>query len=178
MYQHHVRGHDDLNIYEWAQGILAIIEYEENITMRYMLSQYRVVIRDTQSHGFNAAKWSSSVVLSLLEKCKVTWDQTYKMAEECISTLVAISSPQKEHFVSPQPRDTSPSCQAQYGGNSGGNNNGNGRFGNRKLTKLCVFYNNGSCLNAGHHKNGTTRLRDMCVGSVGTPLVERECSAN
>jgi hypothetical protein len=51
--------YDDLNIYEWSQGILAIIEAEEDINvMRFMLSHYRAVYRDAQNHGFAAARWS------------------------------------------------------------------------------------------------------------------------
>jgi hypothetical protein len=67
--------YDDLNIYEWAQGVLAIIEGEEDIsTIRHMLAHYRAVFRDAHNHGFKAAKWSNGVVLSMLEKGKLTWD--------------------------------------------------------------------------------------------------------
>jgi hypothetical protein len=76
---------------------LAIIEAEEDINvMRFMLSHYRAVYRDAQNHGFAAARWSNGVVLSMLEKGKLRWDETYKMAEERRSALVSMSSPHKD----------------------------------------------------------------------------------
>jgi hypothetical protein len=74
--------------------VLAIIEREDDIsTMRHMLAHYRAVFRDAHNHRFEAAKWSSGVVLSMLEKGKLTWDQSYQMAEERCSALVASSVP-------------------------------------------------------------------------------------
>jgi hypothetical protein len=94
--------YDDLNIYEWSQGVLSIMEAEENIDIiRYMLAHYRSVYRDAQNHGFEAAKWSNSVVLSMIEKGKLRWDQVYSMAEERRSALVAVSTPQKDRSPSP-----------------------------------------------------------------------------
>jgi hypothetical protein len=189
--QDHVIGHgrksklfyDDLNLYEWAQGVLAIIEYEEDVTtMRHMLSHYRSVFRDAQCHGFEAAKWSSGVVLSLLEKGKITWDQTYKVAEERRDALVAVSTP-NDHSVSLPIRDSRPLRQAQFNGgnytNSSGQGNGNSaRSGNRKLVKACVFHNNGSCPNSGHHENSNTRWRHVCRLCWDPSHVERECTSN
>jgi hypothetical protein len=63
-----------MKIFEWTQGIFAIIEAEEKVDiMRLMLAHYRDLFRDAQSYGFDAAKWTNSVVLSALEKGKFTW---------------------------------------------------------------------------------------------------------
>jgi hypothetical protein len=97
--------YDDLNLFEWAQGVLAIIECEEDPEkMRLMLAHYLAVFRDAQTHGFEVAKWSNGVILSLLEKGKVTWDNTYKMAEERRSALTACSGPVRDYYVPPQPQ--------------------------------------------------------------------------
>jgi hypothetical protein len=96
--------YNDLNLFEWSQGILAIMEAEDELsTIKYMLAHYRAVYRDMQNHGFEAAKWASGVILSLLEKGKVTWPQTEKMAEERRSALTAASkSPRDNHVPSAQ----------------------------------------------------------------------------
>jgi hypothetical protein len=55
----------------------------ENVDiMRLMLAHYRAVFRDAQSHGFEAARWSSGVILTMLERGELTWDNTLKMADE------------------------------------------------------------------------------------------------
>jgi hypothetical protein len=148
--------------------------------MRHMLSHYRSVFRDAQCHGFEVGKWSGEVVLSLLEKGKITWDQTYKMAEERRDALIAISMP-KEHSL--PIRDRQPSRQSQFNcGNTGyisvqGNGN-SGRSGNGKLVKACVFHNNGSCPNSGHHENANTRWRHVCRLCWDPSHEEHECTSN
>jgi hypothetical protein len=82
---------------EWAQGVLAIIEVEENVNiMRLMLAHYRAVFRDAQSHDFEAARWSSGVILTMLERGEVTWDNTLKMAEERRTALISPNVPANE----------------------------------------------------------------------------------
>jgi hypothetical protein len=94
----------DLNIYEWSQGILAIMEAEEELSIiKRMLAHYRAVYRDMQNHGFEALKWASGVILSLLEKGKLTWSQEEKMAEERRSALTVASNPPKESLPPPIP---------------------------------------------------------------------------
>jgi hypothetical protein len=180
--------YDDLNIYEWAQGVLAIMEGEDDIsTIKQMLAHYRAVFRDANNHGFEAAKWSSGVVLSLLEKGKLTWDQSYHMAEERRSALVASSVPLREHPAAPQPRDTRPSRQNQYNyyGNGSVNANGN-RSSNssysansgRKVSKICMFFNNGTCPHPSHHDNGNTRWRHVCKECFESGHAVRDCGVN
>jgi hypothetical protein len=132
--------YDDLNIYEWSQGVLSIMEAEENIDIiRYMLAHYRSVYRDAQNHGFEAAKWSNGVVLSMIEKGKLRWDQVYSMAEERRSALVAVSTPQKERSLSPSPQPARRAARRynDYQGNRGNGGKGHGK----KNTKVCQFYN-------------------------------------
>jgi hypothetical protein len=142
--------YDDLNLFEWAQGVLAIIECEEDPEkMRLMLAHYRAVFRDAQTHGFEAAKWSNGVILSLLEKGKVTWDNTYKMAEERRSALTACSGPVSDYHVPPPPHQPPPPQPPRFNRQSQGdnyrhnnnNNRGNGgRSGGRnKGNKPCVL---------------------------------------
>jgi hypothetical protein len=169
--------YDDLNIFEWSQGILSIMEAEEELSViKYMLAHYRSVYRDAQNHGFEAAKWSSGVVLSLLEKGRLTWDQTYKMAEERRSALMATSTPHSNlRSHSPPPRDTRPSRQSGYG--NGDRSIGNRNSGSKKVIKACAFYNNGSCPHNGHHETGSTRWRHVCKQCWDPSHVAKDCPA-
>jgi hypothetical protein len=108
-----------MNIFEWTQGIFAIVEAEENVDiMRLMLAHYRDLFRDAQAYGFEAAKWTShGVVLSALEKCKFTWADTFRMADERRSALNACA-PLRECPPVSQPiqRDNRQSRQYQTEG--------------------------------------------------------------
>jgi hypothetical protein len=97
-----------------------------------MLAHYRAVFHDAYNHGFEAAKWSNGVVLSMLEKGKLTWDQSYQMAEERRSALVASSVSLRKHSVALPPHDTYLQRQNQfsYNGNGSGNGNRNSGFSN------------------------------------------------
>jgi hypothetical protein len=88
------------------------MEAEEDLSIiKYMLSHYRSVYRDAQNHGFEAAKWSNGVVLSMLEKGKLT--------------LVAASTSSRERqSYSPPPRDSRSSRQSNH-------NNGDRSYNNR-----------------------------------------------
>jgi hypothetical protein len=66
--------YDDLDILQWAQGCIAIVEKEENpAVVRSMLATFRSTLRDAQFHGFDAAKFSYGALLSLMEDGTVSW---------------------------------------------------------------------------------------------------------
>jgi hypothetical protein len=55
--------YDDLSLFEWTQGVLSIIEAEDNLaTMRYMMAHNRSLFRDAETHGFEAIKWDCVVL--------------------------------------------------------------------------------------------------------------------
>jgi hypothetical protein len=109
------------------------------------------------------------------------------MAEERRSALVASSVPLREHPVALLPRDTRPPRQNQYNhyGNSNGSGNGNRNSGSsysassgRKVSKICMFFNNGTCPHPSHHDNGNIRWRHVCKECFESGHAVRECSAN
>jgi hypothetical protein len=59
--------YDDLDMLQWAQGCIAIIEKEEDAaTLRSMLATLRSTLRDAQFHSFDAAKFLYGTLLSLM----------------------------------------------------------------------------------------------------------------
>jgi hypothetical protein len=165
--------------------VLAIIECEEDPDkMRLILAHYRAVFRDAQTHGFEAAKWSNGVILSLLEKGKVTWDNTYKMAEERRSALTACSGPVREYYPPPPPQQPPTHQPPRFNRQSQGdiyrynnNNRGNGgrSGGKNKSNKPCVFHNNSTCAQTGHHESNTTRWKHVCTECWDPSHVYKDC---
>jgi hypothetical protein len=85
--------YDDLDMLQWAQGCIAIIEKEEDAAiMRSMLATLRSTVRDAQFHGFDAAKFSYGTLLSLMEDGTVSWLDAQAIAEERRSALIARGS--------------------------------------------------------------------------------------
>jgi hypothetical protein len=173
---------DDLNLFEWAQSALPIIECKEAPDkMRLMLTHYRAVFRDAQTHGFEAAKWSNGVILLLLEKGKVTWNNTYKKAEERRLAFTTCSGPVREYNASPPPQQLPLFNQQSQGENPRYNNinnnrGNNGRLGGKnKSNKPCMFYNNSTCSQVGHHESNTTHWKHVCSECWDPAHVYKEC---
>jgi hypothetical protein len=60
--------YDDLTVFEWTQGCLAIIEREEDMIIACgMLALLRSTLRDAAYHGFEAARYSYGCMLSMME---------------------------------------------------------------------------------------------------------------
>jgi hypothetical protein len=82
--------YDELNVYEWTQGCLTIIEHEEDeMTRCSMMALLRSTLRDVQLHGFESARFSYAAVLSLMEDGLLHWHDTARSAEERRSALVS-----------------------------------------------------------------------------------------
>jgi hypothetical protein len=163
--------YDDMNMFEWTQGIFAIIEAEENVEiMRLMLAYYRDLFRDSQAYGFEAAKWTNGVVLSALEKGKFAWADTFRMADERRSALNACA-PLRENTSAPPSRENrqSRSSQIDSSRSNGSRNQG------KKASKVCAFHNNGTCTHAGHHESASTRWRHVCKECYEPGHVDKQC---
>jgi hypothetical protein len=73
----------------------------------------------------------------MLEKGKLRWDETYKMAEERRSALVSVSSPHKDpesSFVTSKPFKASRQVNEYQG-----NKFNNGKSVGKKVTKICFL---------------------------------------
>jgi hypothetical protein len=75
--------YDDLDMLQWAQGCVAIIEKEDNqAIVCYKLATLTNTLRDAQFHCFDAAKFLYGMLLSLMEDGTVNWLDTQTIAEE------------------------------------------------------------------------------------------------
>jgi hypothetical protein len=75
--------YDDLTVFEWTQGCLAIIEREEDMSIaRGMLALLRATLRDAAYHGFEATRYAYGCILSMMEDGLLHWSDTTCIAEE------------------------------------------------------------------------------------------------
>jgi hypothetical protein len=90
--------YDELDVLQWAQGCLSIAEREPDITtLRAMLAQFRLTLRDAQSYGFEAVHFAFGSMLSLMEDCTLVWGDGHHLSEERRAALVARAPHQREH---------------------------------------------------------------------------------
>jgi hypothetical protein len=65
--------YDDLTVFEWTQGCLAIVEREEDMSVALgMLALLRATLRDAAYHGFESACYSLGCILSMMEDGRTT----------------------------------------------------------------------------------------------------------
>jgi hypothetical protein len=89
--------YDELDVLQWAQGCLSIAEREPDVdTLRAMLAQFRLTLRDAQSYGFEAARFAFGSVLSLMEDGTLVWGDGHRLSEERRAALVARAPHQRE----------------------------------------------------------------------------------
>jgi hypothetical protein len=89
--------YDELDILQWAQGCLSIAEREPDVnTLRAMLAQFRLTLRDAQSYGFEATRFAFGSMLSLMEDGTLVWGDGHRLSEERRSALVARAPHQRE----------------------------------------------------------------------------------
>jgi hypothetical protein len=70
--------YDDLDIYQFIQGAIAIIEQQDELSLiKLMLAQLRATMRDASFHGYEPARYSYGIVLSMLEDGALTWQDQY-----------------------------------------------------------------------------------------------------
>jgi hypothetical protein len=185
--QDHIIGHGfkqrlmylDLDIYQWIQGILIIMEREPNVIIKNLMLSYFVdLFHDAQFHGWDTVKYAHGVVLSGLENGAFTWHDITRMSDVRRSALVARSVGGREAPTNVVNKDS----QGSKGVSNSNNYASGGAHGvsrpskqSRKPAKACNFHNNGSCAHPGDHENATTRWRHVCKECWSRDHIERDC---
>jgi hypothetical protein len=146
--------YDDLDILQWAQGCIAIVEKEENPAVVRSVATLRSTLRDAQFHGFDAAKCSYGALLSLMEDGTVSWLDAQNIAEERRSALIASGSQSHSRDLLPSHH----SCSMNGGGvfRSGGarskNMNSPNSPSSGNITRPGIYWNQGNCPQKGDHQ--------------------------
>jgi hypothetical protein len=127
--------YEDLSVYEWVNGYIAIVQLQDQVTARYMLSHLRNLMEDAVFHGWDTIKQAHKTVLSYLEAGEITWADEYAMADKRRSAITRASRPCQVLGGSSQNRQFS-----QFNGNRQSRQ----QFSKpgKKLIKPCVYYNN------------------------------------
>jgi hypothetical protein len=170
--------YDDLTVFEWTQGCLAIIEREEDIIIaRGMLALLRATLRDAAYHGFEAARYSYGCILSMMEDGILHWGDTTRIAEERRSALIARGTqvvPAREAVPSSYPARRG--FSAPKGGDSVKRNNPNyPNFPGGPVPRPCVYYNNGVCPQRGDHQNAGVLWKHVCRRCLDPAHTDKDC---
>jgi hypothetical protein len=149
--------YDDLTVFEWTQGCLAIIEREEDMSIAHgMLALLRATLRDAAYHGFEAARYSYGCILSMMEDGILHWSDTTRIAEEHRSALITRGTqvvPARDAVPNVYP--SRKAFSASKGGESVYKRNDPNypNFLGGPVPRPCIYYNNGVCPQRADHQN-------------------------
>jgi hypothetical protein len=65
--------YEDLSVYEWVNGYIAIVQLQDQVTARYMLAHLRNLMEDAVFYGWDTIKQAHKTVLTYLETGEITW---------------------------------------------------------------------------------------------------------
>jgi hypothetical protein len=167
---------DELDIHQFVQGTIAIIEREDDlVTVRAMLAQLRVTMRDAQFHGFESARYVYGTILSLLEDGTMSWTDSQRIADERRAALIARGPSLREQATNPQRYRDVPGTNARGGGGRSAPRSGNNPNIPNFATRACVYYNQGVCAHRGDDQTGGFLWKHVCRKCFGSDHVEGEC---
>jgi hypothetical protein len=176
--QDYVMGHgrknrllyDDLDVYNFVQGCLSIITREDNVDiMRLMITQLSATMRDAMFHGFEAARYSYGIILSMMEDGLLNWSDSSRVAEERRSALIAHGS--QPRAAMPPVTRRAPNVGPQRGNNRGSSSSAR----DNNVPRPCNFYNAGTCSQRGDHVTGGTFWKHVCKRCLAPDHIERDC---
>jgi hypothetical protein len=93
--------YEDLSIYEWVNGYIVIVQLQDPVIARHMLSHLRNLMEDAVFHRWYTIKQAHSTILSCLETGEITWTDEFAMADKRRSAITRASRPaQSQNFSS------------------------------------------------------------------------------
>jgi hypothetical protein len=146
--------YDDMDVFQFVQGCISIVEQTSDMAvMRLMLAQLRSTMRDASFHGFESAKYSYGIILSMLEDGALSWAVQFWMSEERRSALIVHGSvnragPPREAGTDGRRAGASsgpPTTSRPAGPCRGAQNSQNSG------PRPCIYFNNGVCANRADH---------------------------
>jgi hypothetical protein len=163
--------YDDLTVFEWTQGCLAIIEREEDMSVaRGMLALLRATLRDAAYHRFEAARYSYGCILSMMEDCILHWSETF--AEERRSALIA-RVPARDSV----PNVNYPSrngFSASKGGENAYKSKNSPNFPGGPVPRPCIYWNNGVCPQRADQNAGIL-WKHVCRRCLDPAHTDKDC---
>jgi hypothetical protein len=172
--------YDDLTVFEWTQGCLAIIEREEDMSVaRGMLALLRATLRDAAYHGFEAARYSYGCILSMMEDGILHWNDTMRIAEERRSVLIARGTqvvPARDSVSNVYP--SRKGFSASKGGESADKSKNNPNYPNfpgGPVPRPCIYWNNGVCPQRADHQNAGILWKHVCRRCLDPAHTDKDC---
>jgi hypothetical protein len=170
--------YDDMDVFQFVQGCISIVEQTSDMAvMRLMLAQLRSTMRDASFHGFESARYSYGIILSMLEDSTLSWADQFRMSEEQRSALIARGSvnragPPREAGTDGRRAGASsgaPTTSRPTGSRRGAKNNPNSG------PRPCIYFNNGVCANRADHNTNRVLWKHVCRRCWSADHVDRDC---
>jgi hypothetical protein len=163
--------YEDLSVYEWINGYIAIVQSQDQATARHMLSHLRNLMDGAVFHGWDTIKQAHKTILTYLETGEITWADEYAMADKRRSAITRASRPSYPQSGFSQNKQFNGNRQnRQTFGSSSNNKPG------KKLIKACEYYNNGVCSKPSDHDEGTVFYRHVCSHCMASDHVVKQCN--
>jgi hypothetical protein len=169
--------YEDLSIYEWINGYIAIVQLQDPTTARHMLSHLCNLMEDAVFHGWETIKQAHSVILTYLETGEITWADEYALADKRRSAITRASrsaQPQSSGSQNKTFQQGNSNRQGRQHFNSGGFSNRAGGVG-KKLIKPCLYHNNGVCSKKADHEEGNVFYRHICTQCMAADHTVKQC---
>jgi hypothetical protein len=168
--------YEDLSIYEWVNGYIAIVQLQDPVIAIHMLVHLRNLMEDAVFHCWDTIKQAHSTILSCLETGEITWTDEFAMADKRRSAITRASRPaQSQNFNTRSRQFQQGNHQNRQQFNSGSVSNKAGGV-IKKLFKPCVYYNNGVCSKKSDHDEGNVFYRHICSHCMASDHVVKQCN--
>jgi hypothetical protein len=141
-----------------------------------MLSLFKATYRDAASAGWEPAKYAFGVVLSKIEDGEFSWADSLEIAEERRTSVMAKTTELIKLMFEKSIRDCGTyNVQAWRVNNNLSNGNNGSKSAGEMTTKVCVFYNNGTCVHKADHKSASTYWKHVCRKCWSAEHVAKVC---
>jgi hypothetical protein len=167
--------YEDLSIYEWINGYIAIVHLQDPVTARHMLAHLRNLMEDAVFHGWDTIKQAHSTILSYLETGEITWSDEYALADKRRSAITRASRPAKSQasgFQNKKFQQNNGNRQNRQQFNNGGFTS---RNVSKKLVKPCLYHNNGVCSKKADHEEANVFYRHICTQCMAPDHTVKQC---
>jgi hypothetical protein len=173
--------YNELNIFQWVQGFAALIDNEQNLAIKgTMLNHLELLMQDAQLLGWEATRYTHGVVLSKIEKGKLSWLDTFGISEARRSAVNAKSGSirAKQSNLNYQNFSKNGGFQNQASSNSFSKSKakspGEGLPGSFNA-KACKHFNNKICSHKKDHRHGNVLWKHVCSSCWSADHLAADC---
>jgi hypothetical protein len=169
-------SYEDLSIYQWVQGFLAIVLMQDNSeVIRSMISHMQSLFTEASFSGWDPAKFAHGCVLTDLEDGIYSWSDGERLAE---ARRRGVQLRQTEWVQEQAARrgDSSPPSQRITRSNKQSKGGSNNNRSDKKTVRVCNYFNNQKCRFDNNHERGDVCWLHVCAKCKKPGHIDSECN--